>query len=217
MHGVMPSRIAPSTQSPRVTRRALAVAVVALGLSASSCASDGSYVWFTNLPRAEWETAPDRYKINVGDTVDISVYGNDGIHASGKVRRDGRIAVPLVGEVEVKGKYPADVARDLEVELKPFVVSPRVTVNIDQAQAVLISTLGEITHVGSFALEPPAVLIEALSQAGGLTDYADKSRIFVMRSGSPPQRIRFTYEAIIHNEGGAAAFPLRTGDVLIVE
>jgi polysaccharide export outer membrane protein len=60
-------------------------------------------------------------------------------------------------------------------------------------------------------------LIEALAQAGGPNDFADKSRIFVLREFPKFQRLRFTYDAILHNEGGAAGFPLRTGDVIVIE
>src|SRR5690242_4103430 len=94
------SRIEPSTRNPRFSNRFKSFAVALLALSAVSCASEGSYVWFTKVPRAEWGAPPSRYLIGVGDMVDISVYGEAGLHAAGKIRRDGRIAVPLVGEVE---------------------------------------------------------------------------------------------------------------------
>ena len=65
--------------------------------------------------------------------------------------------------------------------------------------------------------DPDRRIVEALAQAGGPSDYADRSRIFVLRRFPAFRRIRFTYEAIVHNEGGAAGFPLRTGDVLVIE
>jgi polysaccharide export outer membrane protein len=209
-----------STSSRRAIASRFATRVAGLVLAlplVTGCASDGAYVWYTQLQRSEWGHAPQNYLINVGDMVNIRVYGQEGLTAVGKIRRDGRIAMPLVGEVEVAGRTPAEVARDLEGKLKPFVNVPQVTVNVDQSQTVQVSALGEVNTKGVLSLEPPAVLLEALAQAGGLTDFADKSRIFVSRQVPKWERIRFTYDAIIHNENGAATFPLRTGDVIIVE
>jgi hypothetical protein len=66
-------------------------------------------------------------------------------------------------------------------------------------------------------LEPPARLVEAMAQSGGPGEFADKSRIFVLRQFPSYKRIRFSWDAILRNEGGAAQFPLRTGDVIVVE
>jgi len=106
---------------------------------------------------------------------------------------------------------------EIEVRLKEFIVTPRVTVNIENSQPVTITAIGEISKIGPLTLEPPARLIEAIAQAGGPNEFADKSRIFVLRRFPEFQRIRFTYNAIVHNDGGAAGFPLRTGDVIVVE
>lgn len=155
--------------------------------------------------------------IGIGDSISIRVYEQEAVSASGKIRRDGRIALPLVGELVVAGKTPSGLARELEGRLKQFIVSPRVTVNVEQSQPISVSTLGEIGHIGTMTLEPPGNMIQAVAQAGGLTEYANESRIFVLRQFPNFQRIRFTYEAIVNNENGAATFPLRTGDVIVVD
>jgi polysaccharide export outer membrane protein len=123
----------------------------------------------------------------------------------------------LVGEVRAAGQTPYGLAREIEQRLKVFIVSPRVTVNVETSQPISVSTLGEISTKGTLSLEPPARLVQALSQAGGLAEYADHDRIFVLRQFPKFQRIRFTYDAILNNTGGAASFPLRTGDVIVVE
>ena len=157
------------------------------------------------------------YVIGVGDTINIRVYEQESLSSSLKIRRDGRIALPLAGELVAAGKHPSQLAREIEARLKEFIVSPRATVNIEVSQPVTVTAIGEIAKVGPITLDPPARLIEAIAQTGGLNDYADKSRIFVLRQFPKFQRIRFTYDAITHNESGAAGFPLRTGDVLVVE
>ena len=185
--------------------------------SAVGCASPGRFVWYSELPATEWSSITGEYTIEVGDTVSIRAYEQEGVSGTIKIRRDGRIALPLAGEVMAAGKHPSQLAREIEGRLKEFIVTPRVTVNVEASQPVTVTAVGEIGHIGSLTLDSPGQLIQALAQAGGPGDYADKSRIFVMRQFPAFQRIRFTYDAILHNEGGAATFPLRTGDVIVVE
>jgi len=198
-------------------RRALALFALPLLVSTVGCASAGTFVWYQDVPKAEWGNDLTEYVIGVGDSINVRVYEQEGISSTFKIRRDGRIALPLAGELTAAGKHPSQLAREIETHLKEFIVSPRVTVNVEVSQPVTVTALGEIAKIGPLTLEPPARLIEALAQAGGPTDYADKSRIFVLRQFPKFERIRFTYDAIVHNEGGAAGFPLRTGDVLVIE
>jgi polysaccharide export outer membrane protein len=189
----------------------------ALALCAAGCASAGEYVWFRDLPASEWGAASGEYVIGVGDSINIRVYEQESLSGTFKIRRDGRIGLPLVGELIVAGKRPSELGKEIEGRLKEFVVTPRVTVNVEISQPVTITAVGEIAKVGPVTLEPPARLIEALAAAGGPNDFADRSRIFVLRQFPKFRRLRFNYDAILHNEGGAAAFPLQTGDVVVVE
>jgi polysaccharide biosynthesis/export protein len=207
---------------PPQTRPALAwfaaiARVALLSLAVASCASAGTFTWYQDVPKADWATDSNEYVIGVGDTINVRVYEQEGLSSSVKIRRDGKFAMPLAGELLAAGKHPSELAKELEARLKEFIVSPRATVNIETSQPVTVTAVGEIAHIGALTLEPPARLIEALAQAGGPTEFADRSRIFVLRRFPKFQRIRFSYDSILHNEGGAASFPLRTGDVLVVE
>lgn len=208
----IPSRL------PRLVSRLVLIGQLGLaGLGLSGCASAGSFVWYSDAPATEWGSDSGEYVIGIGDSINIRVYEQENLSGTAKIRRDGRIALPLAGELLVAGKHPSQLAREIEGRLKEFVVTPRVTVNVETSQPVTVAAVGEIAHVGTLTLEPPARLIEALAQAGGPNDYADKSRIFVLRQFPAFQRIRFTYDAILHNEKNAATFPLRTGDVIVIE
>jgi polysaccharide export outer membrane protein len=155
--------------------------------------------------------------IGVGDSVNIRVYEQTELSATLKIRSDGRAALPLVGDVVVAGKHPSELSRELEAKLKQYVVAPRVTVNVETSQPITVTTLGEIKSVGNLTVERPARLLQVLAQAGGLTEFADDTKIFVLRNYPKFQRIRFTYEAIVNNTDNAATFPLRGGDVVVVE
>jgi polysaccharide export outer membrane protein len=117
----------------------------------------------------------------------------------------------------VRGKPPYNVARELEVKLKEFVVAPKVTVNVDEFAPLHISVVGEVTHPGIYPVEPSSGVLQALASAGGFTDYASKDRIFVLRKTPALKRIRFTFDALSRNEPRAAMFALQAGDVVVVE
>jgi polysaccharide export outer membrane protein len=159
----------------------------------------------------------DEYLINSGDTVNIRVFEQDAMSSRVKVRADGKVALPIIGDTEVRGKRPSDLARELESKLKEYMVTPRVTVNIDEFQAIAVSVLGEVVHPGSYPLDANAGVLQALASAGGMTEFASRDRIFVLRRRPTLKRVRFTFDMLSQNEPHAAAFVLQTGDVVVVE
>jgi polysaccharide export outer membrane protein len=199
-----------------------AFAALFLLLAQISCGSTGPFVWYRDLPKTEWGQqtmgAPmGDYVIGVGDGLSIKVYEQENLATAGKVRTDGRMALTLIGEIVAAGKTPSHLAREIEGRLKEFIVSPRVTVNVESSQPIAVSMVGEIGHSGALTLESPASLLQAVALAGGPNEFADRSRIFVIRRFPEFKRIRFTYDALLLNEAGAASFLLRTGDIVLVE
>lgn len=185
--------------------------------AAGGCAGPGQYVWFAEMPAKEQGSLSGDYVIGIGDSISVRVYEQDGVSGDVKVRSDGKVALPLAGEVVAAGKRPIELSREVEGRLKEFIVTPRVTVNVTAAQPITVTVLGEVAHIGTVTLDPPARLVEALAQSGGPNEFADKSRIFVLRQFPSYRRIRFTWDAVLRNEAGAAAFPMRTGDVIVIE
>jgi polysaccharide export outer membrane protein len=112
---------------------------------------------------------------------------------------------------------PVALGRELEDRLKAIILSPQVTVAVEAAKPLSISVLGQVTQPGLHSLDPGAGVAQALAAAGGLRDFAHKDRIFVLRSGDRPTRIRMTYESIVAGRGRAATLKLRAGGVVIVE
>lgn len=199
---------------------AATVALLCLFLSVSAlggCGGAGQFVWYAEMPPAERGELAGDYVIGVGDSISIRVYEQDGLSGDAKIRTDGKIALPLAGELVAAGKRPAALSREIEALLKEFIVTPRVTVNVTQSQPITVTVVGEVNRVGTLTLEPPARIVQALAQSGGPGEYADKGRIFVLRQFPAYRRIRFTWDSITRNEQGAAAFQLRTGDVIVIE
>jgi polysaccharide biosynthesis/export protein len=194
------------------------LALWGVAISVAACSSAGSYVWVQSYAARPGSSQVDPdYVIGVGDTVGVKVYEQESVTTKAKVRADGRISVALVGDVIVAGKRPADVGADIALRLKQYINSPSVTVSVEEVRPISIAVVGEVNHPGIYQLEPASGVLVAVAAAGGATDFADNERVFVLRKRPAPERIRFTYEALVRNEPSAAGFVLRNGDTVVVE
>lgn len=202
----------PECRRPR-RARLLGVAFACLHALAG-CGGGGPFVWVTELPTEQ--SAGADYVVEPGDLLSIRVFNQDAISTRARVRADGRISVAFVGDVQVAGKAPVAVARDLEARLKAFVVNPTVTVMVDEVAPPAVAVVGEVAHPGVYGIDAQAGVLRALALAGGITDYASHDGIYVLRL-APPRRVRFTYRALTDNEPRAASFRLRAGDTVVVE
>jgi polysaccharide export outer membrane protein len=180
-----------------------------------ACAHTGPYVWVQDFKGQD--PAPTAYAIREGDVIRIQVWNQDAMSTRARVRADGRVSVPFLKDVTVVGKTPADLATELEGLLKDYVKSPAVYVVVEEAKPETISVLGEVGRPGVYPLGDGAGVAHVLASAGGLTAFAHKDRIYVLRSGTRPARIRFAYRDVVDGAGAASAFGLQAGDVVVVE
>jgi polysaccharide export outer membrane protein len=170
-------------------------------------------------------TAPEKdYVIASGDVIGVRVWNQEANSIDrARVRDDGKISVPLLHDVEVVGMQPAELARRLEVKLTPFIVNPLVTVVVHERSPLRVSVLGRVARPGVYDLDQGAGVVNALAAAGGMTPFADEDRVFVLRKGYwahdelSVARIRFRYEDLRRGNAPAAVFPLRRGDIVVVE
>jgi polysaccharide export outer membrane protein len=177
------------------------------------CSSGGRYVWVNQLPP---DQTADGYVIGPGDLLSVRVYNQESLSTHARVRRDGKIAMPLVGEMDVRGKPPTVVSKELEVKLKELILSPTVTIAVEESPPTSVTVLGQVAHPGVYTVEPASGVLHALAAAGGFNDYASHTSIFLTRH-SPAQRIRFRFDDLTQGEGPAAMFRVRTGDDVVVE
>lgn len=192
--------------------------LLVLALAASACRSSGAYVKIDDY-KAPVEAPAQAYVIRPGDVLQVKVLGQESVSARAKVRPDGKISLPLLGDVAAAGMTPPELALQIQERLAKFIVSPSVSVSLEEPRALMISVLGEVSKVGSYPLEQGSGLMEAIAAAGGLTPYAASDRIIIIRrepSGNRV-RIRFDYEALTQLRGAAATFRLQNGDVIVVE
>lgn len=196
---------------PSPTRSLLLSLVVVM---ATGCAATGPYVWARDLKPEE--TGSGDYVIVPGDSVSIKVYNQEPLSTKGKVRSDGKISVPFLGDVLVAGKTPTTCSREMEAGLKNFINAPNVTVSVDDFNPTTISVVGEVGKPATIAIERGAGVIQAIAGAGGLTENASKDDIYVLRELPTPRRIRFTWDQLVLYPP-AQPFRLRSGDIVVVE
>ena len=168
----------------------------------------------------EWKEAgavsQSDYVIGVGDALNVLVWDQEKMSARVRVRSDGRVSLPFLDDVPVAGMTPVALARSLEGKLKQFIVTPQVTVVVEEAKPLSVSVLGQVAQPGLYNLDPGAGVAQALAAAGGLKDFAHKDRVFLLRT-DVKTRLRMTYDDVTAGKGRASAVRLRTGDVVIVE
>jgi polysaccharide biosynthesis/export protein len=209
---------ARSTNTGALSHFGISTLIVWLFTLSTACVGPGNYVWVNDAPDMYFKPPP-ALTISPGDLISVRVFGQEPLSVvRTTVRMDGAIAMPLIGDIAVAGKSPTVVAREVEARLKPFVTTPNVVVVVDESR-IRIVAIGEVRRTGTIVLEAGETgLLSALANAGGLTDFASHSGVYVVRPEvNGVIRIRFAYEDIIRGVGRAAIFRLRSGDQLVVE
>lgn len=171
----------------------------------ASCAHGGAAP-----PRAE---GPGEYLIGREDVLDVSVWRDGDLSRTVPVRPDGRISLPLVGELEAAGKTPHAVADEIRARLNPFVEDPRVVVIVKEINAPKFYVIGEVTHPGGYPLRTHTTVLQALSVAGGPNEFASRGGIVVVRGGGK-HRIEVDYSEIVAKP--TRDFTLEPGDTIVV-
>jgi polysaccharide export outer membrane protein len=164
------------------------------------------------------EDPPNAYAIGVGDILDISVWKNPDLSATVPVRPDGRISVPLLGDVQAAGMTPLALKQTLTDGYKEYVTAPGVSVVVKEIHSRKIFITGEVKTPGSYDLPPRGKLMQAVALAGGLTPYA-KGRIVVLRDGRDGRQDRhyeIEIKTIISGKKPQDNILLLPGDTLFV-
>jgi polysaccharide export outer membrane protein len=160
---------------------------------------------------------PDDYQIGPGDVLQIIVWKEqEATVPSVVVRSDGRVGLPFVKEVDLAGLTPAQAEQAITSGLKPFINEPDVTVIVREVHSKRIYMVGAIKHEGPIDLKYPMTMLQALSEAGGLTDYAKRKRIYILRQENGKEtRIYFNYDSVIKGEQMEQNIQVMPGDTIV--
>jgi polysaccharide biosynthesis/export protein len=151
-------------------------------------------IWFTFLGpvNAQQQTTdhstPSRpygdtdYQLGPDDIIEVSVYQEKDLGATVPVRPDGKISIPLIGEMPASGKTAKQLQQEITVKYTEFIAAPAVTVVVKEVNSPKVSVLGEVKNPGVYKIKDRATLLDAIAMAGGLTEYAKKDKITVIRA-----------------------------------
>jgi polysaccharide export outer membrane protein len=160
-------------------------------------------------------TEPE-YRIAPPDVLSVSVRPAPEINRKLVVRPDGKISFDLVGDVEVAGKTVREVRDVIEDRLKEFVVHPDVTVILDESKSRRFYVLGEVYRPGAYTLVGDVSALRAIAGAGGVTRFANKGGIRLVRPGTPGVAYEVDFDDISRYGNAETNHPLQPGDVIYV-
>lgn len=158
------------------------------------------------------------YIIGPGDLLAINVWNEPEVTGKVPVRMDGKISVPLAGEIQAGGLTPDSLQASISKKLNEFVKQPEVTVVVEEMNSRQFNVLGEVQHPGSFPLIRPTRVLDALAQAGGFRDFAKVKKIYVLRRTPTGATVKlpFNYKRVAQGEDVQDDVELQAGDTVIV-
>lgn len=157
------------------------------------------------------------YTINAGDVLQITVWKEEGLDQEILVLPDGTINYPLVGSIPVEGRTTAEVQGIIKQKLSKLIPDASVTVLIKAALGHTVSVIGQVAKPGELVMGHRLTVMQALSQAGGLTPYASESSIIILRRENGKETsIEFPYDDIVDGDHLDKDITLLPGDVVVV-
>ena len=169
-----------------------------------------------NAPVPPAASASDSYVIGASDVLSITVWKETSLSGSMLVRPDGMVSMPLLGDVQAAGLTPLQLANQISIKLKKFIQDPNVSVLISQIHSKMIYLLGEVMKKGPVDMTPGMTLLQAVASAGGLTDFANTKKIYVLRDDSGKhERIAAHYKEALKGDS-SLDLALKPGDTIVV-
>ncbi len=169
------------------------------------------------LPRLALAAGDDGYRLNPGDVLDISVWKEEGMQREVMVLPDGKISFPLAGHVMAAGKTVLMLERILAARLKKFYPNTVISVAVKSVIGNKIFVIGEVNNPGAYQVAHRIDVMQVLSLAGGLTQFAEKVGIKVLRRADGKQNaIPFDYSRVQRGRDLPTNILLQSGDIVIV-
>jgi polysaccharide export outer membrane protein len=166
---------------------------------------------------AKAATDDPNYSIAPEDVLTIDVWKEPEISRTVPVRRDGKISLPLLNDLQAAGLTPTQLGAEIVEKLRATIVHPQVTVIVAQMSGLRIYILGQVTRAGAYPLVPEMTVMQALSIAGGFTPYANLKKIYVMRSENGASKIfPMNYKEVVSGRKPQQNIPLKPGDTIVV-
>jgi polysaccharide export outer membrane protein len=156
---------------------------------------------------------PKSYVIGAQDILMIRVWREQDFTGAYPVRPDGKITIPLVGDVQAGGLTPERLGEQLKQALSAYINAPDVSVSLQTVNSKKFFITGEVNRPGEYSLATPTKVFDALSNAGGFHDFANKKKILIIRGA---ERIKFNYQDILKGKSLEQNILLENGDTIVV-
>jgi polysaccharide export outer membrane protein len=151
------------------------------------------------------------FRMSREDVIEVSVWKEPELSRTVPVRPDGKITLPLLGDVQAEGLKPQELEQKVALALVPYVRDPRVTVIVHDVNGAKVFVTGMVTHPGAFPLRNSMGLLQALAMAGGLAEFADRGEIKVLHADG--RRVEVSYDSLVSGESRVYLGP---GDTVVV-
>jgi len=159
------------------------------------------------------------YIIGPEDVLDITVWRNQDLSKVVQVRPDGRISLPLIGDITAVGKTPTQLTADISAKLKDYKEAPTVAIVVREVNSYAIFVLGEVGKPGKYPLKSKTTLLQGLTIAGGFTGTAARNKLVVFRfndTSNGSVKMKASYDDIVLRDGSRQNLELKPGDTIVV-
>lgn len=159
------------------------------------------------------------YIIGPEDVLEITVWRNADLSKLVAVRPDGRVSLPLVGDVTAVGRTASQLAEDISIRLKEFKENPQVSIVVKEVNSYAVFVLGEVAKPGKYPLKTKTTLLQAITLAGGFTPVAARNKLVVFRFSDGSEKdvkIKASYDDIILRDSAGQNVVLKPGDTIVV-
>jgi polysaccharide export outer membrane protein len=169
-------------------------------------------------PASEAGPHNDRFVIGNDDVLAINVWKEPDFTQSAQVRSDGKISLPLVGEIQAAGRTPLQLEQDITARLLNYLTKPEVTVMVEKINSEKFNILGQVTKPGSYSLSLAPTVVDAIAMADGFRDFAKQKSIYILRKNPTggETRIPFNYKNFIKGKNLQQNVKLEPHDTIVV-
>jgi polysaccharide export outer membrane protein len=151
------------------------------------------------------------FRMSREDVIEVSVWKEPELSRTVPIRPDGKITLPLIGDLQAEGLRPAELEQSVQKQLAALVRDPRVTVIVHDVNGAKVFVTGQVLHAGAFPLRSTMNVLQALAMAGGLAEFADRGDITVLRMDG--RRLQVDYDDLVK---GKSKVSLGPGDTVVV-
>jgi len=204
--------------SDQICRNRLFILIFCLVLTSFLFGQSNTLATSSSAAPSAAKAHDDKYVIGVDDVLNINVWKEPDVSKTVPVRSDGKISLPLAGEVQASGETPRQLEQELTARLKNYISEPEVTVIVEQIRSQKFNILGQVTKPGSYPLTNSPTVLDAIALAGGFRDFAKQKSIYVLRQNADgtQARLPFNYKDVIKGKNTAQNVRLEPNDTVVV-